>query len=276
MCTDFLSSISIVSRALRLVWHLTKGLLMVTVLFRFLKPQERDEITMQWSLKCLRILHVHVRIKGDRPPHQATGILFVANHISWIDVLALNAIRPMCFVAKAEVRHWPFIGQLASRVGTLFFTRRPQELLQVNRLMLSALKRGQCMALFPEGTTSVGQTVLRFHSGLFESAAESQALVWPVALRYYCADGSLAPHAAFVGDQSLISSIHQVLTQPALHLDMSFLPTLAGSQYDRYELAQRTRTAILSTFDSHPQWPLPALPSSDSSIDWSDEPSAAS
>jgi 1-acyl-sn-glycerol-3-phosphate acyltransferase len=271
-----ISSITIASRALRLAWHLLHGLCMVMGFFRFLKHEDRDEITRQWSLKCLQILQVHMRINGDRPPHHATGIVFVSNHISWIDVLALNAIRPMCFVAKTEVRGWPIIGRLACRVGTVFFSRRPQDLLRVNRLMLAALMRGRCVALFPEGTTSAGKTVLRFHSGLFESAVEGQTLIWPVALRYYCADGSLAQHAAFVGDQSLIGSILQVLTQPAIHLDIRFLSTLVSSQYDRYELARRARTAILSTFHAQPRGPMADAPESSPSIDWSDEPSAAS
>ena len=277
MLTNFLRSIANVSRALRLVGHLIKGLLMAMVLFRYLKPQERDGIVTQWSLHCLRILHVHVRTKGERPPHGATGILFVANHISWIDVLALNAIRPMRFVAKAEVRNWPVIGQLASRVGTLFFKRHhPHQLLCVNRLMQSALQRGHCVALFPEGTTSPGDTVLRFHSGLFESAVGSQTLVWPIALRYHHADGSVAHQAAFVGDQTLIESIRRVLSRPALHLDIHFLPSFAGSQRDRYELAHRARAVILSAFRAQPHLPMPELSSADSSIDWSDEPSAAS
>src|SRR5262245_32982783 len=277
MFTDFISGIANLWRASRLLGHLIKGLFMVTVLFRYLKPHERDRITTEWSLKCLRILHMHVRTRGDRPPHGPTGILFVANHISWIDVLALNAIRPMCFVAKAEVRNWPLIGLLASRVGTLFFMRQhPHQLLRVNQLMQSALQRGQCVALFPEGTTSLGDTVLRFHSGLFESAVGSQTLVWPIALRYHHADGSVAHQAAFVGDQTLIGSIRRVLSQSALHLDIHFLPTFAGSQRDRYELAHRARAAILSAFHAQPHWPMPELSSADSSIDWSDEPSAAS
>jgi 1-acyl-sn-glycerol-3-phosphate acyltransferase len=274
MLASIIGGINIAFRALCLLWHLIGGLLMVTVLLRFLKPHQQDGIIRRWSSKCLRILKVHMRIEGARPSLHETGILFVSNHISWIDVLALNAIRPMRFVAKAEVRDWPVIGHLAARAGTLFFTRRPQELLQVNRLMSSLLTRGQCVALFPEGTTSHGDTVLRFHSGLFQSAAEQQALVWPIALRYHDTNGVVAHHAAFIGDQSLLDSIQQVLRQPALHLHIRFLPTLAASQYDRYELAHRARTAILWSFHGHPAFSTPEF--QPASFHWAEKSSAAS
>lgn len=276
MSANLVGGISIAFRALRLVGHLIKGLLTVTVLFRFLGPHQQDRIVLEWSSKCLRILGIHLQTEGGRPSRLAAGILFVSNHISWIDVLGLNAIRTMRFVAKAEIRGWPVIGQLASQAGTLFFSRRPQELLRLKRWMMSALTEGQCVALFPEGTTSNGDTVLCFHSGLFESAVEIQALVWPVALRYRCADGSPAQHAAFVGDQSLIGSIYEVLRGPAVFLDICFLPILAGSQRDRYELARLARMAILSAFDGATDGTVPTLPCSGGSFELTRVPSIAS
>jgi 1-acyl-sn-glycerol-3-phosphate acyltransferase len=274
MCSHLIRGIGMVGRALHLVWHLMQGMFTVAVLFRFLGSEERDRIVRQWSVKCLQILQVRVHITGERPSHRATGTLCVANHVSWIDVLALNAIRPMCFVAKVEVRGWPIIGYLASRAGTVFFTRRPHELIQVNESIRSALHDGRCVALFPEGTTSSGQSVLHFHSGLFQSAVDGQALIWPIALRYSRHDKSLAQHAAFVGNQSLMGSIHRVLTGPPLHLYLRHLPTLDGSRHDRYELAQKTRTAIVSAFQSHSHRPMPELPNIGSQLDWLDEPSS--
>ncbi len=253
MCERIIGSLTTLARALRLLRHLAKGLLTVAVLFPYCKPRERDGIIAQWSFDCLRILNVHVRIKGERPPSGATSIFFVANHVSWIDILALNAIKPVRFVAKSEVRSWPLVGWMAARAGTLFLTRaRPRQLIRVNRSLRAALKRGQCVALFPEGTTSDGRSVLSFRSGLLESAVASHALVWPVALRYHGADGKPSDSAAFIGEQSLMDSMHQVLSLPALHLDLHFLRILPASQYDRHELAHRTRSAILSALQTGP------------------------
>jgi 1-acyl-sn-glycerol-3-phosphate acyltransferase len=263
-------------RALSLGWHVVKGVLIVAVLFPYAKPRERDVMIRQWSLDCLHILNVHMRIKGDAPPSGATAILFVANHVSWLDILALNAVKRVRFVAKSEVRAWPVIGWLAARTGTLFLRRNhPCQLVRINRSLHAALSRGQCVALFPEGTTSDGRTVMRFHSGLLESAVTSHSLVWPIALRYHSSDRQPAASAAFVGEQTLIGSIWKVLTRSALNLELHFSPALEGSQYDRYDLAQRSRAAILSKLDTEPDCPLPNLHQTGSPIDWSDESSAA-
>ncbi|MBA5866305.1 MAG: 1-acyl-sn-glycerol-3-phosphate acyltransferase [Nitrospira sp. CR1.3] len=261
-------------RALGLMWHVAKGVLIVAILFPYAKPKERDVLIRRWSLDCLRILNVHVRIRGDAPPPEATAVMFVANHVSWLDILALNAVKRVRFVAKSEVRAWPVIGWLAARTGTLFLRRRhPGQLIQVNRSLQAALKRGECVAIFPEGTTSDGRTVLRFHSGLLEPAVTSHSLVWPVALRYHTSDGQPAAIAAFVGEQTLVGSTWQVLSQPALHMDLHFIPALAGSRHDRHELAQRTRAAILSKLSAGSQ--LLAPNQAASSLDRPDDCSAA-
>ena len=270
-----LSSLATFLRALRLLGHLAKGLLTVAVLFPYCRPRERAGLVSQWSLDCLRILNIHVRIRGEQVPQEATAILFVANHVSWLDVLALNAVKPVRFVAKSEVRAWPVIGWLAARTGTLFLQRaRPRQLVRLNRSLYAALTRGQCIAIFPEGTTSSGCTVLRFHSGLLESAVKSCSLVWPVAFRYRTADGIPTERAAFVGNQSLLGSLHQIMALPSLHLDLHFLPALQGSRHDRYELARRARMAIVSTLDSGLLWPDGGSHSNGLPVDWSDEPTA--
>ena len=119
-----------------------------------------------------------------KPPGAVTSTLFVCNHISWLDILALLAVRPMRFVAKSEVRSWPMIGWMAMKTGTVFLRRNEcRHLPQVKRTIEAALAHGGCIAIFPEATTTDGITVRPFHSGLFESAVVSGATVWPVALR---------------------------------------------------------------------------------------------
>lgn len=276
MLDRIIRSLTAAVRAFSLGWHVLKGVLMVAVLFPYAKSRERDVIIRQWSLDCLRILNVHVRIKGDAPPSETTSVLFIANHVSWLDILALNAIKRVRFVAKSEVREWPVVGWLAARTGTLFLKRdRPFQLIRLNRSLQAALKQGQCVALFPEGTTSDGRTVLHFHSGLLESAVASHSLIWPVALHYRGSDGRPAASVAFVGDLTLIESLWRVMTQPVVHVNLHFTPPLAGSQFDRHDLARQARAAILSKLIGEADRLTPNPSRIGPPIDWSDEPSAA-
>jgi 1-acyl-sn-glycerol-3-phosphate acyltransferase len=133
---------------------------------------------------------------------------------------------------------------------------------QVKRTIEAALAHGGCIAIFPEATTTDGITVRPFHSGLFESAVVSGATVWPVALRYYHSDGSLSKEAAFIGDQSLISSLRRILRQPVLNLAVSFGSPIAADGWERQELATAVYRAVTDMLKGqgqlmHPELVLP-------------------
>ncbi|BCA54898.1 1-acyl-sn-glycerol-3-phosphate acyltransferase [Nitrospira sp. KM1] len=254
MFERIIRSVSGFVRGLRLTWHIVKGALITAIHFRHADPNERDVMIQQWSRACLAILNVRLRIHGD-VPSSAPAILFAANHVSWLDILGLNAVKRVRFVAKSEVRRWPLVGWLAKQADTLFIKRNsPSELIPINRSLHIALKGGQSVGLFPEGTTSSGRSVLRFHSGLFESAVTSRSAVCPVALSYQTSDGHPCFRAAFVGNQTLLASIWNVLTLPVLYLNLHFMPPLSSSQFDRHELSQHARTAILAKV-SHTECP---------------------
>ena len=216
-----------------------------------------------WARRALDILNVRIVWQGNAPPGAVTSTLFVCNHISWLDILALLAVRPMRFVAKSEVRSWPIIGWMAMKTGTVFLRRNEcRYLAQVKRTIESALAHGGCIATFPEATTTDGITVRPFHSGLFESAVVSGATVWPVALRYYHSDGSLSKEAAFIGDQSLISSLRRILRQPVLNLAVSFGSPIAADGWERQELATAAYRAVTDMLKGqgqllHPELVLP-------------------
>lgn len=97
-------------------------------------------------------------------------VVFVANHTSWIDILVLGAILPACFIAKEEVRRWPFIGFLTRLGGTLYITRNPRDATQNVNDIIERLNKGYNIAFFPEGTTSDGSSVLPFLASLFAIA----------------------------------------------------------------------------------------------------------
>lgn len=232
-------------RLLRLGMHLLSGLLTVALRFPFYSRQQQFRAVRVWSGSLLRILGVRVRvhgdIAGDRP------LMIVANHVSWLDVFALNAVTPVRFVAKSEIRQWPAIGWLSARTGTLFIERgRRRDTARVGGLVAEALRSGDVVAVFPEGTTTDGSQVLRFHSSLLQPALAAEAGVQPVALRFERSDGSLCVEAAYDGDKSLWHTLLQIVAQREIHVQLNFLPLLQTGAADRRALADAAQAAIVS------------------------------
>lgn len=236
------------TRGLRLAWvaaHLLRGLMTTTLLFPFYARPQRRAAIRRWSARLLRILGVRLHL--HHAPAQVRPLMLVANHVSWLDIFMLNAAIPVRFVAKSEIRGWPAIGWLSARTGTLFIERgRRRDTARVNRLIVEAMLDGDVVAVFPEGTTSDGSQLLRFHSSLLQPALMAGAGVQPVALRLEHDDGSLCTEAAYDGDKSLWKSLRQIVSQPAIDAHVHFLPLLATDVLHRRELAEAAHAAIAS------------------------------
>ncbi|MCP9447959.1 MAG: 1-acyl-sn-glycerol-3-phosphate acyltransferase [Nitrospira sp.] len=234
-----------IGRGIRLIGKLFEAFILVCLVFPRIESSRHDGIIERWCREVLDILHITVSVHGRPMPGKASPVMFVANHISWLDVLLLNACRRMHFVAKMEVRSWPLIGWIAAGTGTLFFKRTaPHQLARVMQSMTAALGRGDCIALFPEGTTTDGVSVHTFHSGLFESAIQADVPIRPVGISYLRSDGSLDADIAFVGDESLVSSILNVLSRPTTLARLSFSNPIDSSIGDRRRLATLCQRAV--------------------------------
>ena len=124
--------------------------------------------------------------------------LLLANHISWLDIVAIHAVAPQArFVSKADVLAWPLLGWLIKGAGTLFIEReRKRDALRVLHQVAEALKAGDTVAVFPEGTTGDGATLLPFHANLLQAAIATGTPVQRVALRYSDPAPSLQPGGA--------------------------------------------------------------------------------
>jgi 1-acyl-sn-glycerol-3-phosphate acyltransferase len=214
-------------RVLRLLVHLVHGALVCALLFpRLIREQrahERFAWVSWWNHKALRCLGIALQHSGTPQPGP---VLVVANHISWLDILAINAVAPVRFVSKAEVRHWPVLGWFVAQADTLFIEReRSRDAMRVVHHIGEALQAGQRVGVFPEGTTSPGGGVLPFHANLLQAAIAVQAPVQPVVLRYRDArDGWPSPAAAYVGDMNLMQSLSRVLLADGLQAQVSLLP----------------------------------------------------
>jgi 1-acyl-sn-glycerol-3-phosphate acyltransferase len=184
---------------------------------------------------------VRLRVAGAVP---RAGFL-VANHVSWLDIFALNAVAPAAFVSKDDVRSWPLIGWLSIHNETLFLERGSRSAaMRAKQRIAAKLRQGACVAVFPEGTTTEGEQVLPFHSALFESAIEAGTAVCPVALAYSARDGSPSSAAAYAGDTTMWQSLRAVLAAGSLTVHVAFLPAVDAVGADRRMLAHRAHGAV--------------------------------
>ncbi|ASU77848.1 1-acyl-sn-glycerol-3-phosphate acyltransferase [Actinopolyspora erythraea] len=188
----------------------------------------RGGVGRAWFSGLLAAFGVRLRVRGAPPriTGEGVGTLVVSNHVSWLDVLALRSVCPMRLLAKSEVRGWPLVGVLAVRAGTLFIDRdRPSHLPAVIDAVADALRRGDVVGAFPEGTTWCGRGIGRYRPAVFQAALDAGAPVRPVALRYRLADGSPTTAAAFVGEDTLLGSVREVLGVRGLVVELVSLPS---------------------------------------------------
>lgn len=237
-------------RQFRLGFHFLRGLATATIMLPFCGPAWRDRLIRDWSRQALAILRVRTHIAGTPPDPAHGGVVFVANHISWLDVGLINSVRACRFVAKSEVRGWPLMGWLVARSGTLFIQRqRRHHTAVLNRQMAAALAEGDCIALFPEGTTSDGRQVRRFFSSLLQPAADTGAPLVPVAIRYAARDGKpdLAP--AFIDDMTLPQSIARIFRAGEIRAELTYLPPIDTRGKSRREITHAAQEAIAAALN---------------------------
>lgn len=190
-----------------------------------------------WARSVVRAAGVRVRITGAAPPDG--GLLVVANHISWLDVPLLAAVRPARMLAKREIRQWPVAGPIAARAALFIDRDRLRALPGTVARISASLRAGQAVAVFPEGSTWCGREHGHFRRAVFQAALDAGAPVQPVRIRYRTADGAESTAPAFVGDDSLLASVWRVVTARRLVAEVEVLPVVDSGKYpDRRALAR--------------------------------------
>ena len=219
------------------------GAATVACAFGFLSLKAQRALKARWSRQLLDAVGVRLHVAGAPP---AVGFL-VSNHISWLDIYAINALAPTAFVSKDDVRSWPVIGWFSTHTETIFLERGSRAAaMRAKDCLVRALRSRTRVGVYPEGTTTEGDAVLPFHSALFESAIEAGAAVLPTALRYTGRDGSPSRAAAYVGNTSLWQSLRAVVTASGLTVHVAFLPAIDPAGLDRRQLAHRAHALIAS------------------------------
>lgn len=193
------------------LWRALAGFLTIVFVFPRLSVAQRQARVQAWAQDMLRAMGLRLQVYGQ--PVAQGPALIVCNHISWLDILSLHAARYCRFVSKADVHHWPLIGRMATGAGTLYIERASRrDALRVVHHMTASLRAGDVLAVFPEGTTSDGLSLLPFHANLLQAAIAADAPVQPVALGFIddvTGQRSLAP--CYIGDDTLVGSVWRTL-----------------------------------------------------------------
>lgn len=238
---------------IRIIWRslfftvvLLGGIVLTLLIHRGNMPRHSiaSRITCAWHHCVARALGVKLRVEGQ-PPDQAA--LYVANHISWFDITALGAFLPLRFLSKAEVRHWPLVGWLATRAGTLYIERgNHQATAKANRHMQLALQNGENVCLFPEGTTTDGH-IRKFHSRLMQCAIDAGCPVQPVAIIYpppHYSNQLNHPAVLFVGNTTMAQSFSRMLRAKTIEARIRLLAPIDTTNKTRNEIANLAQQAI--------------------------------
>ena len=231
-----------------LVWsHVISGLMTLSFRFPFATQETKNRLIRDWSKRLLSIFGIELMLKNSEILPN-TSYLLASNHISWMDIHAINAFKPIRFVAKSDVEEWPVFGWMAKQLGTVFIKRDSvRHGKQVANEVAKVLET-QSVCIFPEGTSTVGEGVLPFKPNLFESAVIAHTPVYSLAITYRSTvTGEKSEIAAFIGDMGLLESMAKILRNRQLLVELSFIPPSGGSpesSKDRKWLALHSQEAI--------------------------------
>ena len=195
-----------------------------------------------WSRGLLRLFGFRVRRIGTP---LTEGVLYVANHISWLDIELMHSQRAMGFVAKSEIAGWPLVGWMAQRSGTIFHRRgNTDSLTSVMNEVTERLRRGDGVGVFPEGGTGRGGSVRTFHARIFQTALDAGVPVQPVAL-LYGRDGQQDPGVPFASGEKFFPNLWRLLGGAGMDAEVHFLQPVEATPEARRRMAEESRARIM-------------------------------
>jgi 1-acyl-sn-glycerol-3-phosphate acyltransferase len=209
--------------------------------------QPSQALNADWLHRCcsraLPRFGVELSLHGEAPSRG----LIVSNHLSYLDILAFSAALPCAFVSKAEVANWPIIGRFAEQAGTIFVQRQKQgDGSRANASIAERLRNGVRVVLFPEGTTTNGEQLLRFHSTMLQPAIAVGEIVTPCAIRYQLEEGEAENEVCWWGDVPIGPHMLNLLGKRAIKARIAFggpIPAVGDRKILGLDL--RTRVMVL-------------------------------
>ncbi len=226
-----------------LLWHVFVHLPITLLLIALGNGGPLSHATVRWFAGgLLRVFGMRVQRTGTPLPG---GTMFVANHVSWIDIMMLHSQHMMGFIAKSEIRDWPVVGWVTTHAETIFLQRGNGDSLGlVMAEMTQRLRAGRAVAAFPEGGTRSGRELGAFHARIFTAAVDADAPVQPVALCYgvHCEAQAIV---AFAPRESFVGNLVRLLGEPARPVRICFMePILPGEHDGRRGIAQAARERV--------------------------------
>lgn len=179
--------------------------------------KKQEKMIQYWCKKLLSIFEIKIELKGlEAYLFNQKKYLIVTNHISWLDIIVIQSIKPSVFVAKSDVASWPLFGWVARMTGTIFIRRDKASDVKkaLKKMKQQMMKRSVC--IFPEGTSTNGRYILPFKSNLFQSSIDSNKSILPICLRYE-EHFHYSDKVAFIGDMTLVGSIIKIMKRKTYH-----------------------------------------------------------
>lgn len=216
-------------------------------------PRSCAQWLTTWSRRTLRGLGIDCEYTGRIPNHG----LVVCNHLSYLDIPVLAGAGPMVFVSKADVARWPLLGSLARCGGTLFLQRESRgHVAVVADALRPRVEGGTVVTLFPEGTSSGGESILPFRSSLLEPAAANNWPVTPAWIHYHLADGLVSEEVAYWRDMVFLPHFLNLLGRGRLTARVAFGDPVQGVR-DRKELTRRLHAEVVRLMERERPSPAP-------------------
>ncbi len=242
---------------------LTLPLMPVQQFFVWFWSDMARRFPMHYHRLVLRILGVNVKVEGN-PPASGPALL-VANHVSWLDIVVLSTVAPLSFIAKREVRKWPFFGSLARLQRTVFIDRNRRRATGKSKdEMIDRLHHGDILVLFAEGTSGDGNRILPFKSSFFAPAEGEGIPVFPVTVAYAGHWGlpmnrRMRPSYAWYGDMDLGPHLWNALAEGPIEVTVTCHPSLSpdlGRKHMAVAAESEVRESLARTLAGRSGFPL--------------------
>jgi 1-acyl-sn-glycerol-3-phosphate acyltransferase len=224
-----------------IIIHILFGLLLV-LFFPLLTNNYRNLIIKIWCSVLLRILAVEIDIHNLQLVKNK-DVFFVANHISWMDIILINSIKPCIFVAKASVKSWPIFGLMASSCKTIFLNRSSRSSIVDATNKIKKFISNHSIFIFPEGTSTNGVSVGKFHSNFFQIPIDLEISTYPVAIKY-TKDKKFTDAPVYIGDDTIIQSIFRIIKSDGFRAHVIFCKQLTSHVSNRKDLAKKAQESI--------------------------------
>jgi 1-acyl-sn-glycerol-3-phosphate acyltransferase len=221
------------------------GISITAITWPFAAAKTRAKLTKWWCNKLLNCFNIKLITTGKLPETSLSNSMFLANHISWADIYALNSVIPLQFIAKSDINNWPILGYLVRKSGAIFIDRNSRkDTARIVKTTAGHLIPGGNVGVFPEGTTTDGTMLARFKSSIVQAAIDANTMLYPVAIRYPLPNGSINTLMAYTGETTMGESMMNVLKQKAPVVELHFLAPINPQTGNRQELTQITFESI--------------------------------